>query len=126
MAGSPTVGVLALQGDVREHAALPADLGAQVVPVRRPAALATLRGRGLPGGGSSVLATPAPVGRSTGGPPGVHCAAAGSAASDGRKPPSCPESEGQRKTDTAVPQIVAVAPLSGPPPSMGRLKLIPL
>lgn len=55
MAGSPTVGVLALQGDVREHAALLAGLGAEVVLVRRPEELATVDGLVLPGGESSVI-----------------------------------------------------------------------
>ncbi|MFK0401124.1 pyridoxal 5'-phosphate synthase glutaminase subunit PdxT [Microbacterium sp. NPDC090225] len=55
MAGSPTVGVLALQGDVREHAALLAELGAGVVLVRRPEELAGIDGLVLPGGESSVI-----------------------------------------------------------------------
>ncbi|MFF3027938.1 pyridoxal 5'-phosphate synthase glutaminase subunit PdxT [Microbacterium sp. NPDC057944] len=55
MAGSPKVGVLALQGDVREHAALLAGLGAEVVLVRRPEELATVSGLVIPGGESSVI-----------------------------------------------------------------------
>ncbi|MBT2486012.1 MULTISPECIES: pyridoxal 5'-phosphate synthase glutaminase subunit PdxT [unclassified Microbacterium] len=55
MAGSPRVGILALQGDVREHAALLADLGADAVPVRRPAELAAVDGLVIPGGESSVI-----------------------------------------------------------------------
>ena len=55
MAGNPRVGVLALQGDVREHAALLAGLGADVVPVRRPEELATVHGLVIPGGESSVI-----------------------------------------------------------------------
>lgn len=55
MAGSPTVGVLALQGDVREHAALLTELGADVVLVRRPEELAAVDGLVLPGGESSVI-----------------------------------------------------------------------
>ncbi len=49
------VGVLALQGDVREHAALLAELGAEVVLVRRPEELATVGGLVIPGGESTVI-----------------------------------------------------------------------
>ena len=49
------VGVLALQGDVREHAHVLTDLGAQVTTVRRPAELAEVDGLVLPGGESSVI-----------------------------------------------------------------------
>ncbi|WP_425309539.1 pyridoxal 5'-phosphate synthase glutaminase subunit PdxT [Ammonicoccus fulvus] len=52
---SPLVGVLALQGGVREHASLLESLGARVRPVRRPADLAGLEALVLPGGESSVL-----------------------------------------------------------------------
>ncbi|WP_309064293.1 pyridoxal 5'-phosphate synthase glutaminase subunit PdxT [Microbacterium sp.] len=55
MAGNPRVGVLALQGDVREHAALLAQLGADVVAVRRPEELATVSGLVIPGGESTVI-----------------------------------------------------------------------
>ncbi|MEV7797888.1 pyridoxal 5'-phosphate synthase glutaminase subunit PdxT [Microbacterium foliorum] len=55
MAGSPRVGVLALQGDVREHAALLAGLGAETVLVRRPEELAGVDGLVIPGGESSVI-----------------------------------------------------------------------
>lgn len=55
MAGNPRVGVLALQGDVREHATLLAGLGADVVLVRRPEELATVNGLVIPGGESSVI-----------------------------------------------------------------------
>ncbi|APH45048.1 glutamine amidotransferase subunit PdxT [Microbacterium sp. 1.5R] len=55
MAGSPRVGVLALQGDVREHAALLAGLGAEVALVRRPEELASVDGLVIPGGESSVI-----------------------------------------------------------------------
>lgn len=51
----PRVGVLALQGDVREHAALLEHLGAEVVRVRRPEELATVEGLVIPGGESSVI-----------------------------------------------------------------------
>jgi 5'-phosphate synthase pdxT subunit len=49
------VGVLALQGDVREHLAVLSGLGADAVPVRRPADLASVDGLVLPGGESSVI-----------------------------------------------------------------------
>lgn len=49
------VGVLALQGDVREHARVLTSLGADVVLVRRPDELAGVRGLVLPGGESSVI-----------------------------------------------------------------------
>jgi 5'-phosphate synthase pdxT subunit len=52
---TPRVGVLALQGDVREHAALLAELGAEVVLVRRPEELATVAGLVIPGGESTVI-----------------------------------------------------------------------
>jgi 5'-phosphate synthase pdxT subunit len=49
------VGVLALQGDVREHAAMLSELGAEVVEVRRPEDLEGLDGFVLPGGESTTL-----------------------------------------------------------------------
>lgn len=56
MAGnSPRVGVLALQGDVREHLAVLTALGADARPVRRPEELAAVEGLVLPGGESSVI-----------------------------------------------------------------------
>lgn len=55
MAGNPRVGVLALQGDVREHVALLQQLGADVVRVRRPEEFATVDGLVIPGGESSVI-----------------------------------------------------------------------
>lgn len=55
MAGKPRVGVLALQGDVREHAALLSSLGADVSLVRRPGELACVDGLVIPGGESSVI-----------------------------------------------------------------------
>ncbi|HEV7847700.1 MAG TPA: pyridoxal 5'-phosphate synthase glutaminase subunit PdxT [Mycetocola sp.] len=56
MAGSskPHVGVLALQGDFREHALVLRELGADVIHVRRPEELAAVDGLVLPGGESSV------------------------------------------------------------------------
>ncbi len=50
-----TVGVLALQGDVREQAAAFSELGAEVRPVRRPADLEGLSAIVLPGGESTAL-----------------------------------------------------------------------
>jgi pyridoxal 5'-phosphate synthase pdxT subunit len=55
VAGNPRVGVLALQGDVREHAALLAELGAEVTLVRRPGELAQVDGLVIPGGESTVI-----------------------------------------------------------------------
>ena len=51
----PLVGVLALQGDFREHIAVIRELGAQAVPVRRPEELASIDGLIIPGGESSVM-----------------------------------------------------------------------
>ena len=55
MAGSPRVGVLALQGDFREHIAVLKSLGADAVPVRRASELAEVGGLVIPGGESSVM-----------------------------------------------------------------------
>ena len=49
------VGVLALQGDVREHVTLLERLGAEVVRVRRPEEFASVGGLVIPGGESSVI-----------------------------------------------------------------------
>ena len=49
------VGVLALQGDFREHLAVLRALGADAVPVRRPAELASVSGLVIPGGESTVM-----------------------------------------------------------------------
>ncbi len=51
----PLVGILALQGDVREHARALEACGARVVPVRRPSELATVDGLVLPGGESTTI-----------------------------------------------------------------------
>ncbi|WP_114856254.1 pyridoxal 5'-phosphate synthase glutaminase subunit PdxT [Brachybacterium sp. YJGR34] len=51
----PRIGVLALQGDVREHLRVLEDLGAEAVRVRRPTELEGVRGLVLPGGESSVI-----------------------------------------------------------------------
>jgi pyridoxal 5'-phosphate synthase pdxT subunit len=50
-----TVGVLALQGDVREHTAALADLGEAVRLIRAPDDLAGLDGLVIPGGESTTL-----------------------------------------------------------------------
>jgi 5'-phosphate synthase pdxT subunit len=52
---TPLVGVLALQGDVREHVAALTAAGARPVPVRRPAELAAVDGLVLPGGESTTM-----------------------------------------------------------------------
>lgn len=49
------IGVLALQGDVREHVALLERLGAEVVRVRRPEEFAQVEGLVIPGGESTVI-----------------------------------------------------------------------
>ena len=49
------VGVLALQGDVAEHASALADCGAHVVEVRRPGDLAGVDALVLPGGESTTM-----------------------------------------------------------------------
>ncbi|MEK8071736.1 pyridoxal 5'-phosphate synthase glutaminase subunit PdxT [Rhodococcoides navarretei] len=51
----PTVGVLALQGDVREHLAALESSGARGVTVRRPAELAQIDGLIIPGGESTTM-----------------------------------------------------------------------
>jgi 5'-phosphate synthase pdxT subunit len=51
----PTVGVLALQGDVREHLAALERSGAEAVPVRRPAELESVDGLVIPGGESTTI-----------------------------------------------------------------------
>ncbi|ROS74585.1 pyridoxal 5'-phosphate synthase glutaminase subunit PdxT [Cellulomonas sp. PhB143] len=51
----PTVGVLALQGDVREHVRALERSGARAVGVRRPAELASVDGLVLPGGESTTI-----------------------------------------------------------------------
>jgi len=56
VAGSPvTIGVLALQGDVREHAAALEAVGARPVAVRRAAELETVDGLVIPGGESTAM-----------------------------------------------------------------------
>ena len=53
--GVPVVGVLALQGDVREHARMIAEVGATAVPVRREEELARVDALVLPGGESTTI-----------------------------------------------------------------------
>jgi 5'-phosphate synthase pdxT subunit len=56
VAGSrPRVGVLALQGDFREHLKVLSELGADTVPVRRESELNEVDGMVIPGGESSVM-----------------------------------------------------------------------
>lgn len=52
---SLTIGILALQGDVREHAAILTELGATVREIRTPAQLEGIDGLVIPGGESSVI-----------------------------------------------------------------------
>lgn len=52
---APTVGVLAVQGDVREHLHALEACGARAVPVRRPEELAPLQGLVVPGGESTTM-----------------------------------------------------------------------
>jgi 5'-phosphate synthase pdxT subunit len=51
----PRVGILALQGDVREHARALTHAGAAAVEVRRPAELGAVDGLVLPGGESTTI-----------------------------------------------------------------------
>ncbi|MCC2028954.1 pyridoxal 5'-phosphate synthase glutaminase subunit PdxT [Microbacterium sp. YMB-B2] len=55
MAGSPRVGILALQGDVREHEHVLQALGADTLRVRRPEELAQVDALVIPGGESTVI-----------------------------------------------------------------------
>jgi 5'-phosphate synthase pdxT subunit len=50
-----TIGVLALQGDVREHVRSLTACGAEAVPVRRPEELERIDGLVLPGGESTTM-----------------------------------------------------------------------
>ncbi|HEY2833024.1 MAG TPA: pyridoxal 5'-phosphate synthase glutaminase subunit PdxT [Sporichthyaceae bacterium] len=56
MTGTPRIGVLALQGDVREHLRRLESLGARAVGVRRERELAQVDGLVLPGGESTTIA----------------------------------------------------------------------
>jgi pyridoxal 5'-phosphate synthase pdxT subunit len=55
MGARPRIGVLALQGDVREHLRMLDAAVAEAVPVRRPADLRGLNGIVLPGGESTTM-----------------------------------------------------------------------
>ncbi|HVW80390.1 MAG TPA: pyridoxal 5'-phosphate synthase glutaminase subunit PdxT [Mycobacteriales bacterium] len=55
MSSAPVVGVLALQGDVREHRAALETSGVEAVPVRRPDELRGLDGIVIPGGESTTI-----------------------------------------------------------------------
>ena len=55
MSANPTIGVLALQGDVREHLTALAAADAAAGPVRRPEELDGLDGLVLPGGESTTI-----------------------------------------------------------------------
>ncbi|MDH3189508.1 MAG: pyridoxal 5'-phosphate synthase glutaminase subunit PdxT, partial [Acidimicrobiia bacterium] len=50
-----SVGVLALQGDVREHRAILERLGVESVSVKRPEELARVDGLVIPGGESTTI-----------------------------------------------------------------------
>jgi 5'-phosphate synthase pdxT subunit len=52
---TPTIGVLALQGDVREHLVALTGAGAQARPVRRAEELAEIDGLVIPGGESTTM-----------------------------------------------------------------------
>jgi 5'-phosphate synthase pdxT subunit len=53
--GTPTVGVFALQGDVREHLRVLTDLGARAIGVRRASELEECDGLVIPGGESTTM-----------------------------------------------------------------------
>src|ERR671931_2574987 len=55
MTRSPRIGVLAVQGNFREHAAALRRIGAEVVEVRKPEQLAGLDGLVIPGGESTAI-----------------------------------------------------------------------
>jgi len=55
VAGIPTVGVFALQGDVREHLRMLTSLGARAIGVRRVAELDACDGLIVPGGESTTM-----------------------------------------------------------------------
>lgn len=55
MNAAPTIGVLALQGDVREHLAMLDLSGARALPVRRERELALVDGLVIPGGESTTI-----------------------------------------------------------------------
>ena len=53
---TPKIGILAVQGNVREHAAVLRRLGVEPVEVRKPEELADLDGLVIPGGESTAIA----------------------------------------------------------------------
>ncbi|MCA1655818.1 MAG: pyridoxal 5'-phosphate synthase glutaminase subunit PdxT [Pseudonocardiaceae bacterium] len=55
MSASPLIGVLALQGDVREHLAALENGGARATAVRRPTELSEVDGLVVPGGESTTM-----------------------------------------------------------------------
>ncbi|MFD5691634.1 pyridoxal 5'-phosphate synthase glutaminase subunit PdxT [Streptomyces rubiginosohelvolus] len=55
MSDTPVIGVLALQGDVREHLIALASADAQARPIRRPEELAEVDGLVIPGGESTTM-----------------------------------------------------------------------
>ena len=55
MVSAPTIGVLALQGDVREHLRVLTSLDVRAVPVKDAAALTGVDGLVLPGGESTTI-----------------------------------------------------------------------
>lgn len=52
---APRIGILAVQGDVREHATALTHLGAQVIAVRRPEEVDAVDALVIPGGESTVM-----------------------------------------------------------------------
>lgn len=52
---TPRIGVLALQGDFREHLTVLRNFGAEAVPIRRASELPEIDGLVIPGGESSVM-----------------------------------------------------------------------
>ena len=56
MTAAPTIGVFALQGDVREHLRVLAELGVDAIAVRRASELDRCAGLVIPGGESTTMA----------------------------------------------------------------------
>ena len=56
MGETPKIGILAVQGNVREHAAVLRELGVEPVEVRKPEELEELDGLVIPGGESTAIA----------------------------------------------------------------------
>jgi 5'-phosphate synthase pdxT subunit len=55
VSGAPKIGILAVQGNVREHAAVLRRLGAEPLEVRKPEQLSDLDGLVIPGGESTAI-----------------------------------------------------------------------